>query len=287
MKVCAITNSYNRSKSLVERSLKASLGQEYFDYIVFIDQNTPPISLDHSIATHPKLIKKNLAVKCVSDARNSAPIPEDTDWLVFCDDDGYVDEKYSGNLLGEIKQNPTTCIFAGSIINDDKQNYYSSRHKIGGDLNKFRNSKLLMGSNFCVKLDTFRRLNGFDSRFGAGSVWGSGEETDFAWKAYFNNIQMKYTKNLIVYHERPYKGPFSQMLRKAFKYGVGKGALTSKWLFKEKKLTVALEILEMFIVPLIRVIIDIFKGKPQNTILHLSSLVGRAYGFIKFSTSLT
>mgnify|MGYP000900617938 CR=1 FL=1 len=124
-------------------------------------------------------------------------------------------------------------------------------------------------------------MGGFDDTFGAGSKWGSGEETDFAWKAYFNKIPMFYEKDLIVYHIKPYARDLKHSVSKAFKYGVGKGALVCKWLSKGKFL-VLYELLEMEIVPLWLILKAIFRINFRDVIISLASLTGRNLGILKF-----
>ena len=69
---------------------------------------------------------------------------------------------------------------------------------------------------------------------------------------------------------------------KAFKYGVGKGALVSKWLFKKKKLKVIYELLEMITVPFIQSIRGLFTFKFGLIATNLAALTGRFYGMIKY-----
>ena len=283
VKTLIITNSFMRDVDLVERSLNASLSQEpSADYVYFIDQNPEKLVLSKAIENNPKFSHFHVLTNCVSTARNSVTIPSDVDWVFFCDDDGYPMEGYLSKLLEVIKLNQGVEIIAGSIIRDDNLDYYSPRHKMGGDLNQFRNTKLLMGSNFSCKAEVFKKLEGFDENFGAGSFWGSGEETDFAWKAYFNQVPMLYEKELKVFHVKPYAQTFSQNVNKAFRYGVGKGALVSKWLFRHFKFQVLYEVFEMTTVPIIQMIKSFVTFKWLNIPVYLSSLISRYYGMIIF-----
>ena len=282
MKYVVITNTFGREPNLVARSLKASLNQEFRpEKVILIDQNKPALEIDHTLLNNPRLEIQHVDAKCVSVARNRASYPTDIDWIVFCDDDGYMDKNYSKVLLDSIKEFPEVRIFAGSIIRDDNLGYYSPRHQIGGDINKFRNTKLLMGSNFAIHSKTFTELDKFDELFGTGSHWGSGEESDFAWKAFFSKVQMKYLQSLIVYHVKPYNGDLKHSIDKAYNYGIGKGALISKWLLKRKKLIVIYELVEMTLVPIIKCLKGLLKLNKAEILISLSSLKGRYIGIIK------
>jgi len=276
-----LTNTFRRSIDLVERSLKSSLNQKIEPRkVILIDQNDPPLKLSKELKENPLLEIQYVNTKSVSIARNLAKKPA-CDWYVFCDDDGYMKEDYSEILDKIISTNNHIDIIAGSIIRDDNFEFYSPRHAIGGNLNNFRFTKLLMGSNFAVKEKVFHNLGGFDEEFGIGGKWGSGEETDFAWKAYFNKIPMLYEKDLIVYHIKPYAGDLKHSVNKAFTYGVGKGALICKWL-RKGRLIILYELLEMEIIPLWLILKAILTINFREVLISLASLAGRNLGILKF-----
>ena len=281
MEYIILTNTFRRSIDLVERSLKSSLNQKIEPRkVILIDQNDPPLKLSKELKENPLLEIQYVKTKSVSIARNLAKKPA-CDWYVFCDDDGYMKEDYSEILDKIISTNNHIDIVAGSIIRDDNFEFYSIRHAIGGNLNQFRFTKLLMGSNFAVREKVFHDLGGFHEQFGAGSKWGSGEETDFAWKAYFNKIPMLYEKDLIVYHIKPYAGDLKHSVNKAFTYGVGKGALICKWL-RKGKLIILYELLEMEIIPLWLILKAILTINFREVLISLASLAGRNLGILKF-----
>jgi len=84
-----------------------------------------------------------------------------------------------------------------------------------------------------------------------------------------------------VYHVPPFNESIKTGLKKAFKYGVGKGALVFKWLVTEKKLIVFYEIGEMLIIPFIQSVKGLIFLKPQLIITNFATLIGRIYGFTK------
>jgi GT2 family glycosyltransferase len=237
--------------------------------------------LSENLISNPLFEKNKVNYKSVASARNSFVIPIEADYIFFCDDDGYPCEDYSEILQNLIKKFPEIEIFAGSIIREDTNEFYSLRHKKGGSLSKFRNTKNLMGSNFVVKASTFENLNRFDASFGVGSFWGSSEETDFCWKAFFNKVPMDYFPELKVYHIPPFNESIKIGFKKAFKYGIGKGALVFKWLVLEKKLIVVYEFCEMLIIPFFYMFRGLIILKPQITINNFGILFGRIYGFFK------
>lgn len=278
-----VTNTYKRPLDLVIRSLEASLAQHpKAKKVILIDQNTPPLVIPKKVASASNFIHVKSSIGSVSGARNLLMSMELQGWIIFCDDDGYLDHNYTEVLLSQILENREIKIFAGAIIRDDNGGYYTPRHAIGGNLNKFFSTKLLMGSNFCVQVEIFKKLGAFDENFGAGALWGSGEETDFAWKAYFGGVPMKYSKELRVIHIAPYASDFKNALLKAFRYGRGRGALVAKWLIIKRKAIVTIELAEMMILPLYQSCLTLLKFSPQKACYPLGSLAGRVLGFLNY-----
>jgi len=278
-----VANTYSRPIELVLRNLHASLNQKIPPQkIILIDQNANGLNLPEDILANQLIVRTRTNEKSVSAARNTLVIPEGTEWIFFCDDDGYPCDDYSEKLEKIILKNPSLEILAGSIVREDNKEFYTLRHKKGGSLKHFRNTKNLMGSNFVIKAKVFGELGRFDENFGAGSLWGSSEETDFCWKAYFAGKNMEFFRELIVYHVPPFNESLNKGFHKAFKYGVGKGALVSKWLFKKKKIKVLYELLEMITVPFIQSIRGLLTFKFGLIAANLAALTGRLYGMIKY-----
>jgi len=283
MNYIIVTNTYKRSTDLVGRSLTASLNQKVKPLkVILIDQNEEPLKLSKEIESNSIFERQQTKFNSVSAARNSLNIPNNTDWIFFCDDDGFPCENYSEILNQLIISNPEFKIFAGSIKRDDNLDFYSLRHKKGGSLKLFRNSKNLMGSNFVVHRDTFEQLKRFDDQFGVGAKFSSSEETDFCWKAYFNDIPMEFFPELVVYHVPPFNESITKGTLKSYRYGIGKGALVSKWLIYNRKIIVLFELLEMFSLPFIQIIRGVITLKPGLITSNIAAFCGRCLGIVKF-----
>lgn len=282
MNYIIVTNSINRTSELVSRSLRASLNQKIPPLkVILIDQREISLRLPVDITGHNLFERQEVKKKSVSSARNSLIIPAEADWIFFCDDDGFPCSDYSEKLQRIILENPQLEIIAGSIVREDNDEFYSLRHKKGGSLKYFRNTKNLMGSNFVIKTKAFNEFGRFDENFGAGSYWGSSEETDFCWKVYFAGSKMEFFNELVVYHVPPFNESLKTGFKKAFNYGVGKGALVWKWLFKKRKVKVAYELFEMFTIPFIQMFLGIFTLKFQFVLNNIAIISGRIFGLVK------
>ena len=283
MNYIIVTNTYNRSLWLVERSIRASLNQKIPPRnVILIDQNSNELVLPGDITNNPLFVKTQTNKKSVSAARNTLKIPEGTEWIFFCDDDGYPCDNYSEILQKLILENPSLDILAGSYIRDDNNEFYTIRHKLGGSLKYFRYTKNLLGSNYVIKAKVYDEIGRYDENFGPGAILGSGDETDICWKAYFSGKKIEFFPELIVYHLPPFNESIKSGFKKAFKYGVGKGALVSKWLFKKKKIKVLYELMEMLIIPFIQSLRGLITLKFGLIATNFAALAGRIYGMIKY-----
>ncbi len=274
-----ITNTIRRAEELVFKSLRASLAQGPDVQVVLVDQNARPIRLPSELASDVRLKHQQKVVPGVASARNFASYSEDTEWLIFCDDDGYLATDYLRRLKELIAQSGEVQIFAGVIRRIDTGEFYSRRHAIGGKLNSFWSTKLLMGSNFVIRRTTFERLGKFDEAFGAGAFNGSSEETDLAWSAYFSGVTMRFAPELVVHHIPPFADSAQAEHKKAFRYGVGKGRLVRKWL-SPRRPVVLVELLEMFVLPPLLSVASLLVGRGTEASIRLAGWLGRWVGLL-------
>lgn len=272
-----------RNVALVERSLRSALTQKIQpEKVLFIDQNVEPLKLADDIVSHPLFHHERFVTTSLSKARNHFILKQNTEWIVLCDDDGYMDKKYSEVLQEILEKKKDVEIIAGAIVREDNHQFYTPRHELSLDLNKFQNTKLLMGSNFAIRRDTFEKIGKYDEDLGVGSKWGSAEETDLAWKGFFMKVPMHYDKNLVVFHPKPYQGDFKSSFYKAYRYGLGKGAMVAKWLFKYKKVWPIYELIEMSLVPLLKFSYNLLRLRGDLALIALASLYGRYIGLVKY-----
>lgn len=274
-----ITNSFRRPIELVVRSLAESLAQDNSTPVVFVDQNVDKLILPRAIASDRRLVHQHVSAPGVSSARNQAQYPSDAEWLVFCDDDGYLERGYLPKLEKLIETRPEVDIFAGSIRRIDTGDFYSRRHALGGDMRRFWNTKLLMGSNFVIRRRVFEELGKFDESLGVGSRFGSSEETDLAWNAHFHGKKMLYAPELVVFHVPPFAGDIKSERAKAFRYGVGKGAMVRKWLGRGHWI-VLIEVVEMLAFPMAAFLVVVVRLRWREAWIRLEGWRGRVKGLL-------
>lgn len=288
MRVLVVTNTIYRGLNFILRNLTSALGQlnQQDGDVLLIDQNKAPVELPEKILTTPNFKRELYPIQTISQARNFLLNWKQTDqydWIIFCDDDGYFCADYISKFKKIVNENPNLDAIAGGIMVHGTKNYYSPRHAIGGSLKNLFNYKLLMGANFAIRPKVFKELNGFDERFGAGAEWASGEESDLSLRLIFKNKNLEYFKDLIVFHEAPRAGAVELEQKKAYRGGLGKGALVYKWIFEMKKPILIFEFIEMLIIPSVWFVVNTLRFKKGSTIF-LYTLVGRVRGFLGAAT---
>lgn len=275
-------NTYNRPISLVERCLNSCIRQEIKPAkIILIDQNDTPLRIPEEIISNKliEIIKVNK--KSISEARNSISIPNGTDWIFFCDDDGFPDDNYSIVFNNILNKNPNLDLIGGVYLREDNKEYYNSRQKLKGGIKSFIDTKKIMGSNLIIRTNIFDELGRFSPDFGVGAFWGAGEETDLIWRAYFKKKRIKFFHELIIYHPPVLSRSLYGEMEKSYKYGMGKAGLVAKWLFKKGKLIVLYELFEMLTIPVITIFLGIFTFNFKKVLTSLAAIAGRVAGLIR------
>ncbi len=275
-------NTYNRKVDLVLRCLNSCLKQEISPTkIILIDQNETALVLPEEIKSIPLIEVTRVNTKSISEARNSITIPFGTDYIFFCDDDGFPDKNYSSVLTNILAQRPELDLIGGVYLNETDKQYYSKRQKMKGGIKGFVDTKKIMGSNLVIRANTFDELKRFSPDFGVGTYWGASEETDLVWKAYFNKNKIDFFHELIIYHPPLLSRSLSGEIEKSYKYGFGKSALIAKWLFKRGKLIVSYEFIEMFSIPALNFFVGLVTLNFKKMLTALAFFAGRIVGLLR------
>lgn len=273
MDISFIINSYGRSYSEIKNSLKSCLKQspENFSFeVLFIDQNKVPLVIEDDTVIHLPY-----QATSISKARNYGALQASGDWLIFVDDDAILEVNYLEHFNQLTKLTPSCAAWAGSIYHiDNPQIFYSKRQNITRDELGFLEMKVFMGGNILIRRDLFAAVGKFDEEFGIGSLYPSSEDTDLAWRLYYAGFTIRLSHELRVFHPAPTK----ISMKKAYLYGLGKGALVGKWLIKQHKPLTILEFGEMLLVPLGKMVIDL-----KASAIHLATFWGRLKGFIRYA----
>jgi GT2 family glycosyltransferase len=64
----------------------------------------------------------------------------------------------------------------------------------------------LHGCNMAVRRELFDRIGPFDTRFGTGSTFGSGNDTEFVYRAFKTGCRIAYEPDVLVFHDHGRRG---------------------------------------------------------------------------------
>jgi glycosyltransferase involved in cell wall biosynthesis len=94
---------------------------------------------------------------------------------------------------------------------------------------------IINGCNMAMRRALWNRLGPYDESFGPGSVVGSGDDTDYIFRAYLAGATIEYVPDMAVLHHHGRKTVAAgyALWRK---YGIGSGGLYAKYLFRHPNL---------------------------------------------------
>ena len=221
---------------------------------------------------HIKIIKRNL-----SKAKNLGICFSKSYFLTFLDDDVLIPNDYflkSCNFMHDYKVD----ILFNKILNSKKKPLsLSMTNKIIKITN--RNWQCCLASAMWVKKSILHKTS-FDEKFGIGSPYGSGEETDYLLRSLKKGKKIFYNGRIFLYHPDdniPIK--IFTILQKYKKYGYGQGALLKKF----KKEFKIFEIILSIIRSLLGVFYSLMCLRFKHAIKYIGLITGKIKGYIKFA----
>ncbi|ACM15510.1 glycosyltransferase family 2 protein [Bacillus paranthracis] len=224
MKISLVMATIGRLED-IRLFLESLKKQTYNNFeLIVVDQNEHD-RVENLIEGYKKLftIKYIKSSPGLSKARNIGLEKVEGDIVAFPDDDC----KYRENTLQEVmdflKENPQYHFVTG-MCNDDNGNISVSKfNEKPCEINK--NNAWVCGVSvtlFCKK-EILERVSGFDEELGAGSgtIFGSGEETDFILRCLGAGFKGYYVPKIIVLHENPLIEYNEKTCKRAYYYGAG------------------------------------------------------------------
>lgn len=171
-------------------------------------------------------------VQGLARARNAA-LREARGGIIACtDDDCRLQHGYFEGLAAAFAQQPGPAVMGGLVeLGDARDIEYTVRH--GDTHERFHRGLVpggfLLGCNLAFNRAAFERIGLFDTRFGAGSLFRSAEDTDYLVRAYEAGIPVIYSPQFAVSH---FHGRASRAAIAAVHadYNFGNGALLAKHL---------------------------------------------------------
>ncbi|BAD77598.1 glycosyltransferase [Geobacillus kaustophilus HTA426] len=206
--------------------------QTYKDFeVIIVDQNE-----DNRLLPIIRRYRKDIEIKYVrsspglSKARNVGLKAVTGDIIAFPDDDC----TYPANLLEEVlelfkKYNDLSGITGRSINQNFETNNgrFSNKQSV---INKFSVWNKGISYTIFLKREVIEKIGYFDERLGvgAGTPWGSGEETDYLIRAISYHFKIMYFPFITVFHPSPLNPYSKEMLVKTYNYACGMGFVLRK-----------------------------------------------------------
>lgn len=271
MKISLVTATLGRIEEI--RRLMESLclqTNKNFELII-VDQNSHHIleEIINSYNSKLDIIYVRSDIKGLSKNRNIGLQYCTGEILGFPDDDCY----YEPNVLKIVADQFSTTelswlAFPVKDVHSDLIYIFSKKSEIP------RNSIM----KYAISFNFFIRRNPnmyFDEKLGVGEYLGSGEETDFLWEnLHSSDVGIFYSGKTYIHH--PHN--LSVDSERAYKYGLGFGALYYKELVKRRNLSIIFQ----YIYYLIRNIGGLLLSR--NRKFYWNSLKGKIIGFFKYES---
>lgn len=176
-------------------------------------------------ATHLHLDRRGL-----SRARNAALARLDTPWVHFPDDDCTVPPQVLERLGDVLRRHPEAGFVAARILSPEGVPVMAGMDERERRLESPADTlATVMSPGLFVARRVLDCVGGFDERFGVGSEWPSGEESDLLFRAFAVGEYGVYAPSLVVHHPLPFEvRDVRAQDRRAYLYGRGWGALFAK-----------------------------------------------------------
>jgi GT2 family glycosyltransferase len=169
---------------------------------------------------HLRLERSGLAY-----ARNQALRRATAEWVFFPDDDCTIAPDVLARADEALERLPDASFLSGRVLAPRVEARAASPRVLASPPEILKS----MSAGLFVKRTLLEELHGFDERFGVGSTYPSGEESELLFRALEKGARGLYAPEIRVFHEDPFATlPQPEVERRAFEYGRGWGAMFSK-----------------------------------------------------------
>ena len=208
---------------ILKTCVNGLLNQTYDNYeIIIIDQSDKEFRNDSIAEVDNRITYIHIDEKGLSHARNIGLQCVMGDYVCLIDDDALYDENYlkiADEMICDIRPTALVGLLYDPVTNKPATDLNDC--KIGWK-NVFKGLR-----SACMIIETgFLKLVKFDEKFGVGSIYGSGEETDVLMNALHQGKTVYFTRKIKMHHSNPSIEDIQ--LEKISSYAFGAGALYKK-----------------------------------------------------------
>jgi glycosyltransferase involved in cell wall biosynthesis len=195
-----------------------------FRLIVVVDQNgaepLEPILAPYQERFGLLLVQSD---RGLSRARNAGLRNVSADVVSFPDDDCWYPPDLLERVADVLQRNPGWDGVAGRTLDESARSSVLRWQKEPGLITRENVWRTAVTVTLFYRRALVERVGSFDETLspGAGTKWGSGDETDYVLRALASGLTLGYDPSIVVYHESP-NPPFSRSAAKrAYSYGMG------------------------------------------------------------------
>lgn len=268
--ISLITATFGRVYEL-QVLLDSLVKQTYKDFeIIIVDQNAHDL-LEQLVCKYEEVLSVKYVrsnIKGLSLNRNIGLKYCSGSIVGFPDDDCFYDSSVLERIIN-IFDNNRNISFVVSEVKDVNSNniFIKSNDRVINRKNIFK---------YCISYNFFIYKNAsvsFDEYLGVGSVYGSGEETDYLWALLGKHDIGIFMKGAFIYHPR---NEASENYKRAYSYGLGFGAIFKKEIVHRRNYSYML----LYLYHILRTFSGIVVKK--HRLFYYYTLKGRIKGFFSF-----
>ncbi len=284
--ISIILCTYNRAQHLAGSLASFSQAIQYAAdvtvEVVLVNNNSTDDTLERlnnwaaqqSFATHVVTETK----KGLGAARNAGLRTATGNILCFTDDDCHLEENYFSTLANLYKSDNKPVFRGGQVLlgNPEDMPYTIRTETQPEELTNITNQihGFIHGCNMAFPRTIYESVGMFDERYGAGTPFISGEDTDYIIRSYRRGFRVTYTPELVVHH---FHGRNTEdSIIKLFRgYYAGNGALYGKYLFYRPIMRIFIRRLKRGIKCGIKTVVTPYKKESLDKILQDPRLIAQ------------
>jgi glycosyltransferase involved in cell wall biosynthesis len=195
-----------------------------FRLIVVVDENADD-TLDPVLASHADRISllRVESKRGLSRARNAGLRQVEADVVSFPDDDCWYPPDLLERVADVLERNPTWDGVAGRTLDESSRSSVLRWKKEPGLVTRENVWQTAVTVTLFYRRALVDRVGFFDETLspGAGTKWGSGDETDYVLRALEAGLTVGYDPSIVVYHESPNPPFTAAAAKRAYSYGMG------------------------------------------------------------------
>lgn len=278
LECCLIVATIDRQDGLERLFHSLSIQSYKHFHVILVDQNTDdrivPIIQKYRL-NFPLLHLRSLPG--LSKARNTALTLARADIISFPDDDCWYGQETLQQITDLFLSHPEWDGVTGRASGVNGQESRWKWDKQSGPITRNNVWNRGLSISLFLRQQVTQAVGLFDQALGLGSgtIWGSGEETDYILRSLAKGFRLVYYPDLCIFHDDSIPGYSQQDAHIAYSYGAGMGRVLKKHRYP------ASYTLWMTLKPGINALRYFLMLQPHRAKYYYAVAVGRALGWLK------